>query len=83
MSKSDWYETRWTFGAFDDGSSMWLVEWRNHRTYRCISDDGQVSKWFDSLKDYGGAWQDELSYISPEMAAAVQKRWALARKDTL
>ena len=79
MRTQDWTEPRWTFGAFDDGSAMWLCEWRNERTYRCICDDGLVTEWHDSVKDYQCTWRDELSYITPEMAAAVQKRWALIR----
>ena len=82
MNDADWFETRWTFGAFDDGSALWLCEWRNHRTYRCISDDGHVSGWCDSVKDFGAAWSDELSRITPEMAEAIQKRWGLLRLRT-
>jgi len=75
----DWCESRWTFGAFDDGSSMWLTEWKNYRTYRCHGDDGATSEWFDSIKDFNCVWQDELSYVDSKMASAILKRWNLLK----
>jgi len=78
--EDDWFEPRWTIAAFDDGSGMWLTEWRNYRTFRTHNDDGTVSPWSDSIKDCNSTWQLEHSYVQSDMAKAIMACWKHSKK---
>lgn len=75
---------RWTLGVFDDGSGVWLSEWRKDHVYRVHSPShSKPSKWeFDmSIDKYNGLSKKSKNEVSYELAHEILNAWAKSRKN--
>jgi len=73
----------WTIGCFDDGSDMWLAEWRSNDEQRAWSvTQPEPTDWSKDEIEAGGTLDEyEKARISTESAQAILECWSKARAD--
>lgn len=71
---------RWSIGAFDDGSAMWLVEWKSELESRERMPSGKVNPWtLDAAMPQHRGWEKEQNKLERETALAILEYWRLER----
>ena len=74
---------RWTLGVFDDGSGVWLCEWRDEFVYRChVPRCATPRDWEtdQSIERFRGLSKQTADEISSKLAHELLKAWAKSRK---
>ena len=75
---------KWTLGVFDDGSGVWLCEWRDEFVYRCHTPSRpKPSEWKpdESYPEYRGYSKQPEGHISRKLAKLILTAWKQSRKN--
>lgn len=77
---------KWSLGLFDDGSGVWLNEWRNNLEYRCwCPNKAKPTEWEldNSYPQFRGYDKNKDYHISSKLAKEILAVWKLSRKKKM
>jgi len=75
---------KWSLGVFDDGSGVWLCEWRDEFVYREYKPhQSKPSEWKpdESYPEFRGYSKQAEDHISRELAKLILTAWKKSREN--
>lgn len=75
---------KWSLCVFDDGSGVWLCEWRDEFVYRCHTPSRPKPTAYEtdqSIPEHRGYSKQSEEHISRDLAKQILNAWKKSREN--